>query len=398
MMAGSPAWIRALASECAGESPTLGPGPPSGCLLSRCGGRAARGSASRPGAAAVRQAERTQQPGRGRAQGAEQRRGVGGPLAEGAVFEQQHGPRRRLGRLAPSVMAMAGEVQHRHSAGLGEAPAERLGLAALVHQQIQVGVADGVEDGGLLGLVVELGDALRCRGHEGEAQAVVIQRRRLVERAQAALGAELQQGIGGQVGRIVGQQFPGGAQQRPFHRAGAPDRAVDREHQRRDGLLGPAAEQALIAFDPAVEVAADGIGGGRVRALLQQRVAGREALEVPQRGGIERAACADRCAAVQELEAVVSDEDRGGHGARLPAFLCSPGSLTEVGAGCRCAGRGWRCLGRAGGREPLPPHRFEGTQVPGLFGKPGAEDSSPAHLRDLEEIALHFLYPIIIIY
>jgi hypothetical protein len=53
-------------------------------------------------------------------------------LAEGAVFEHQHGSRDLVGRVAPGVMAMAGQVQHRQSAGLG--------------------------------------DALRCRGHEGETK------------------------------------------------------------------------------------------------------------------------------------------------------------------------------------------------------------------------------------
>lgn len=52
------------------------------------------------------------------------------------------------------------------------------------------------------------------------------------DRAQAALGAELEQGVGGEVGLVVDQQLPGGLEQRPFDRARVAARAVDGQQQR----------------------------------------------------------------------------------------------------------------------------------------------------------------------
>jgi hypothetical protein len=60
-------------------------------------------------------------------------------------------------------MAVTGQVQHWQTTVLDQAPAECLGLAALLHQQVQVGGAHSVEDRGLLGLVVKLQGAGEVR-------------------------------------------------------------------------------------------------------------------------------------------------------------------------------------------------------------------------------------------
>jgi hypothetical protein len=65
---------------------------------------------------------------------------------------------------------------------------------------------------------------------------------------------------------------------------------VDGQQQRALGLLDQPVEPALITVDPAIEVAADGMGRRRVRVLLQQQIARREAIQEGQCAGIEREA------------------------------------------------------------------------------------------------------------
>jgi len=259
-----------------------------------------------------------QEPRRRRAQGAQQSGRVSGIGAAAPVFEQQDGAQGLPGVGLPGMMAVTGQVQHRQAPGGGEVLAQGVGLAALLHQQVEVGGAHGIEDGGLLGLVVELGGARRGGGHEGEAQPAVIQGGEWRDGSKAALGAELEQSIGGEITVVVGQQFPGCLEQGPFHRAGGAARAVDAEQQRGRGALQQPVEEALIAIDPAVEVAADGKGRGRVRALLQEGVAHGQFLEEAQRVTVERAPGADRRVVDQQAEAVVLNQDAGSHAAVPP--------------------------------------------------------------------------------
>jgi hypothetical protein len=148
------------------------------------------------------------------------------------------------------MMAVTGQVQHRQAPRRGQMLAQDIGLPALLHQQVEVGGAHGIEDRGLLGLVIEFGGARRGGGHEGESEPAIIRGWEWRDGSQAALGAELQQDISGEIAPRVGQQFPGRAQQGPFHRTWGAARAVDAEQQRAGGGGEQAPEVVLIAIDP----------------------------------------------------------------------------------------------------------------------------------------------------
>lgn len=86
-----------------------------------------------------------------------------------------------------------------HSAEGGQAVAELGGVAGVVDDEVQAGLADGLEDRGFLGLVVELVLAARGGGHERQARAIPIQRRPgLRWLAEAAGDAEPRERILGQ--------------------------------------------------------------------------------------------------------------------------------------------------------------------------------------------------------
>ena len=248
------------------------------------------------------------QPGHGRAQRGEEGGGVGGGGAEVGVFEQQHRARRLPAGAGPGVVAVAGEVQHRRPAGGFEVVGEGPGLAALVHQQVEVGAADGLEDGGFLGFVVELVGAVGGGGHEGEAEAVVVGGVGGALGADAAQGAVLEQGVVGPEAVGVGEELPRGVEHGPVGGLGPAAGAVDGEQQGRRGFVGEAPQQALGPVEPVVEVAPEGEQGGGLAPVGEGRVAGAEALERGDGVSVEDATGADGLAVGEEGQGVVLDE------------------------------------------------------------------------------------------
>ena len=213
---------------------------------------------------------------------------------------------------------MAGEVQHRRPAGGFEVAGEGPGLAALVHQQVEVGAADGLEDGGFLGFVIELVGAVGGGGHEGEAEAVVVGGVGGAQGADAAQGAVLQQGVVGPEAVGVGEEFPGGVEHGPVGGVGPAAGAMDGEQQGRRGFVGEAPQQALGAVEPGVEVAAEGEQGGGLapagKGAAEGGVAGGEAPEGVDGLSVEDATGADGLAVGEEGQGGVLDEQRRSHG------------------------------------------------------------------------------------
>jgi hypothetical protein len=200
-----------------------------------------------------------------RPQGSDQCTRIGRKFLAFRVLQHQNRFRRVFGHAGglPRVVAMAGQVQRLHHGIFGEPLAKLVGIAALLHQEIELGRAHRRHDGGLLGLVIKLKRAARRRRHEHQAKSMLVERWCVRLTAKPPHRAEAQADIAGEETLLIGQKLPRRAQQRPFGRARVSVRGTHLESQWMIGPLQQRTQLPAVTIQPPIKLAPQRQKAGR---------------------------------------------------------------------------------------------------------------------------------------